>query len=183
MPNISSLTTQSILYRDPVNGSISYGDLPPSTAKPQGAFGWTGNIVSSGTIQNDVVYVQGTLVSNIPTVGFTTFVSNKMVYSNVLTRIFSVNYTVKLTATSNDYTMNFILVKNDTGDTNPNTSGYVAGSKSTYTAHSQVNYSQTVSGNCLVSLSLNDSLRLFAVNTENNNPFTIEDYSIIIAEI
>lgn len=142
------------------------------------------NAVSSGGTQNQVNWIQGSLTTTLES-GFTIAANNTITYSGgtALTRFFEVTYTATATVGSNDRTVVFSCFKNPNALTNPNAGLRVVGSRTTSILRTSINDTDSVSSTFMVGLILNDTLRFYVSNVEDNGAVTVADLSIAIKAV
>lgn len=145
---------------------------------------WDDNAVASGAGGiNNIYQIQGAATTGINYGNLSVISPNVFELGGALSGIFLINFILTPTVTSNDRTIHFYLYKNPSAATNPDIAGRVGGSRVVSITRSSINDTESVSGQCHVSLVPGDTISLFAVNVENNDVITIVDYRFSMTQL
>jgi len=145
---------------------------------------WDDNVVASGAGGvNNIYQIQGAATTGINSGDLNVISPNVFELVGTLGGVFLINFTLTPTVTTIDRSLHFYLYKNPSAATNPNIAGRVGGSRVVCISRNSINDTESVSGQCHVTLVPGDTISLFGVNVENNEVLTIVDYRLSITQV
>lgn len=177
-PNITTATQTNCLYID-ANGDITKGAAPTAPFSAFNYAGFSSNGTSSGGVQNQINWIQGSLSSVSSNAFVTLGANNTFTYNGGGSTALEISYSFTPNTTSTDRTLNIYVYVNPDALVNP-TVGQVTSSKIVSTVRSAINATNTMTGFCAVVVAPTNTIRFYCQNTETADPVTFTEANIKI---
>lgn len=139
---------------------------------------WNSNGTSSGGTQNQINWVQGAYVTKLNK-QWTIVADNGIQFDGTVTQHVMIHAVIEPIASNNDRSVQFRWYKNPDLVTNP-TVGLILGSTASIVARQNIGDSEQAVTLTTVDVANGDILRLYCVNTENNDAVTVDALRVFI---